>query len=647
MSPIRCGISALALALFILPSSLALAQQAPTRFPADKATNVNPDTHLVLTFTSPPVVGSSGKVLIFDAADNKLVDTLDLSIPPGPGVAAGGQPTTTSTFSSRGGSAGARGGPAGTQGAGGPPRGVAPATAGAGGPGGGAAGARGPVATYTPTPYAYDSPIHATNANTVPGTPSGVAVATPNTYQLTIIGGFSDAFHFYPIIVRGNTATIYPHNNLLEYKKTYYLQIDPGVLTVADGSFMGFAGTTGWTFSTKKSAPAANATRLVVAGDNSGDFNTVQGAIDFTPDHSAKRITIFIKNGEYEEIVYFRNKNNLTIIGEDREKTHVYYANSETFNPHPANVLTNEWPGTFPSRRAAFTVDNCDDIHLVNFLIETLVFGQAEGLLMTGKENILSHMGVIGTGDGIQLNGAIYLNNVRFTGAGDSILGRGATFWEDCELRSNGVYMWIRNTDANHGNVFLNSKFETPNGGSASLARAPINGGRAYPNAEVVLINCALAGISPEGFGPVGGDTLQMHLWEYNSTNVSDGKPVDVSRRLAASKQLDKVKDAQAIANYSNPAFVLGFTPTMAPAILAQPDAVKAAAGQPATFTAKVAAYPAPTYQWFRNGTAISGATSATLKIDSVQAANAGSYTFRATNASGTTTSDKAALTVN
>jgi pectinesterase len=634
MSPTRCRLGALALALFILPSSLVLARQAPTRFPADKATNVNPDTHLILTFSSPPTVGSSGKVLIFDAADNKLVDTLDLSIPPGPGVATGGQPITTSTFSSRGGAAPAtRGGP--------------PATAGAGGPGSGAAGARGPVATYTPTPYTYNSPIHATNANTVPGTPSGVAVATPNTYQLTIIGGFSDAFHFYPIIVRGNTATIYPHNNLLKYNKTYYVQIDPGVLTVADGSFTGVAGTTGWTFSTKKSAPAAHATRLVVSGDGSGDFNTVQGAIDFTPDHSAKRITIFIKNGEYEEIVYFRNKNNLTIIGEDREKTHVYYANSETLNPHPANVLTNEWPGTFPSRRAAFTVDNCDGIHLVNFLIETLVFGQAEGLLMTGKENILSHMGVIGTGDGIQLNGAIYLNNVHFTGAGDSILGRGATFWEDCEVRSNGVYMWIRNTDASHGNVFLNCKFETPNGGSASLARAPLNGGRAYPNAEVVLINCTLAGISPEGFGPIGGDTSQMHLWEYNSTNVSDGKPVDVSRRLAASKQLDKVKDAQTIANYSNPAFVLGFTPTMAPAILAQPDAVKAAAGQSATFTAKVAAYPAPTYQWFKNGAAISGATSATLKIDSVQTADAGSYNFTATNASGATTSDKAALTVN
>ncbi len=472
-------------------------------------------------------------------------------------------------------------------------------------------------------------------------------MATPNTSQLTIIGGFSDAFHFYPIIVRGNTATIYPHNNLLQYNKTYRVEIDPGVLTVADGGFTGISGDTGWTFTTKKSGPTADASRVVVAADGSGDFNTVQGAIDFTPDHGQKRVTIFVKNGQYEEIVYFRNKDNLTIAGEDREKTHVFYPNNETLNPHPANVATNEWPGTYPSRRAAFMSDNSDNIDLVNFTIETLVYGQAEGLLMTGKGNILSNMNVVGTGDGIQLNGSVYLVDTHFTGAGDSILGRGATFWDHCLINSNGIYMWIRNTDANHGNVFLNSKFETLNGGSTMLARAPVNGGRGYPNAEVVLINCQLAGIDPAGWGIFGGDTSQMHLWEFNSTNVSDGKPVDVSQRVPYSKQLDATKDAETIKNYSNPAYVLGFTPMMAPTILKQPESVKVAVGQSATLTAQATALPAPSYQWFKNGAPISGATNATLKLSNLSAADAGAYTVTATNASGSATSSAAALMVN
>jgi len=35
-----------------------------TRFPADKASGVNPDTHLVLTFGSPPTLGKSGQIRI-------------------------------------------------------------------------------------------------------------------------------------------------------------------------------------------------------------------------------------------------------------------------------------------------------------------------------------------------------------------------------------------------------------------------------------------------------------------------------------------------------------------------------------------------------------------------------------------------------
>jgi pectinesterase len=47
-----------------------------------------------------------------------------------------------------------------------------------------------------------------------------------------------------------------------------------------------------------------------------------------------------------------------------------------------------------------------------------------------------------------------------------------------------------------------------------------------------------------------------VRFWEYNSRNV-DGTPVDVSQRHPASRQLDKVKDAETIANYRKPSFVL------------------------------------------------------------------------------------------
>jgi pectin methylesterase-like acyl-CoA thioesterase len=336
----------------------------------------------------------------------------------------------------------------------------------------------------------------------------------------------------------------------------------------------------------------------------------------------------------------------VTFLGEDREKVVVQYANNEVFNPHPSNISTNEWPGTFPSRRAVFMGDNSSGIHLVNFTIRNTTRGQAEGLLLMGERNIVSHVTVVGSGDALQVNGPVYLTESLIVGDGDTILGRGPAFFNRTELQSAGVFMWIRNTASNHGNVFVNSTFRKRGSGTTELARAPINNGRAYPNAEAVLINCMLEGISPAGWGAMGGDTSNMHYWEYNSTNASDGKPVDVSQRKPESRQLVLPKDAEIIANYSNPAYVLGWSPEMAPLILSQPENIAAAAGEAANLSVKVAAVPDPTYQWLKNGTVIPGATQSTLKLSSIRPGDAARYSVTVTNVSGRVDSAVATLVV-
>jgi pectin methylesterase-like acyl-CoA thioesterase len=474
--------------------------------PASGARQVNPDTHLVLRFDQPPVLGTSGRIRIYDAATDRLVDTLDMSIPAGP--------TERTKL---------------------------------------------PAAPYLSTPYAYQDGPRPTNANTKAGTPSAGAEAGGDNYQLTIIGGFTDGFHFHPVIVRDNTATIYPHNNLLDYGKRYYVQIDAGVIA----GFKGIDGKQGWRFSTKPKPPRTNAERIVVSADGKGDFNTVQGAIDFVPDHPARRTTIYVRNGDYEEIVYFRNKSNLTIQGEQRDKVRIHYANNEVFNPHPPNISTNEQPGTFPSRRAAFAADNVKGVHLRDLTLETTLQGQAEGLLITGEENIVSEVTVIGSGDALQVNGSTYLPDVKVIGGGDTILGRGPAFFERCDIQSVHAFMWIRNPSTNHGNVFVDCRFTTLGGGQAELARLPANKGRNYPYAEAVLINATLNGIPPAGWGAIDGDASNVRFWEYNSRN-DDGTPVDVSQRHPASRQLDKVKDAETIANYRKPSFILnGWQPSL------------------------------------------------------------------------------------
>jgi len=478
---------------------------APLLFPAHQATLVNPDVKLKLTFKDAPRIGTSGKIRIYDAADDRLVDTLDMSIPPGP------------------------------------TKPVDPAVC---------------AKNYLAFPYPYARTSRPTNRDTKPGTPSAGATPTSNDYQLTIIGGFTDGFRFYPVTVNENTATIHPHHDLIEYGKTYYVEIDAEVLKLPDSGFKGITGKN-WRFTTKPKAKAARAgaTKISVASDGTGDFNTVQGALDFVPDHSKKRVTVKVKNGLYEEIVYFRNKDNVTILGEDQEKTIVRYANNEVFNPHPANIRTNPEKGTFPSRRAAVTVDNSNGVHIVNMTLETTSPGQAEGLLINGERNILSQVTIIGAGDALQANGLIYMVDSTVVGTGDTILGRGTLFCERCTIKSTRVMMWARNKQDNHGNVFKDSTFIGTDKQPTTIARAPQNGEFSYPYSEVVLLNSKLINIAPEGWGDAdrGGS---VRFWEYDSRNA-DGSPVDVSKRVSWSRQLDREKDAKLIADYSRPEFVL------------------------------------------------------------------------------------------
>lgn len=46
------------------------------------------------------------------------------------------------------------------------------------------------------------------------------------------------------------------------------------------------------------------ATRLIVAQDGSGNFRTVQEALNAIPKNNNKPFTVFIKNGIYKEKVY-------------------------------------------------------------------------------------------------------------------------------------------------------------------------------------------------------------------------------------------------------------------------------------------------------------------------------------------------------
>jgi hypothetical protein len=100
------------------------------------------------------------------------------------------------------------------------------------------------------------------------------------------------------------------------------------------------------------------------------------------------------------------------------------------------------------------------------------------------------------------------------------------------------------------------------------------------------------------------------------------------------------------------PVLVVDFTPSTgggntAPVFTVQPGSQSVVAGATVTLTATATGTPAPVYQWHKNGVSIQGATSSTLTLPNVSAADSATYTVVATNVAGNATSLAATLTVN
>ena len=100
------------------------------------------------------------------------------------------------------------------------------------------------------------------------------------------------------------------------------------------------------------------------------------------------------------------------------------------------------------------------------------------------------------------------------------------------------------------------------------------------------------------------------------------------------------------VADTNNHTVRVGLLPA-APAIQTQPQSQTVTAGNGVQFTVTATGRPAVTYQWYFNGTTISGATGNMYSLSNAQSSNAGNYTVVVSNVMGSRTSDSATLAVN
>jgi pectin methylesterase-like acyl-CoA thioesterase len=344
--------------------------------------------------------------------------------------------------------------------------------------------------------------------------------------QPRIIGGAT--FTNYPVIISSNGATIFPHLGVLRFGQEYRVSFSPEV-------FGGATNARTWSFRTKAARPAPGATNVTVAADGSGDFCTVQGAVDWVPIGNTTPRQFFIKNGIYEEIVYVTNKAHLAFAGEDRAKTVIEYANNENFNYR--GLKRNLY-------RQTIGID-ADDFSLRNLTVRNATRkggSQAEALRIDGLRCRVEDVDFYSFQDALKLSGEVFVNHCYIEGDVDFIWGFGACFFTNCEIKcltSRACITQIRNDRAHFGDVFVDCRLtKSPGVTDAILSRIEVS---RFPDSQVAWINCQMDDhISPRAWQFTAGTNSPdaLRFWEYHTTDLAGTNLANVSQRLPISKQL-------------------------------------------------------------------------------------------------------------
>jgi pectin methylesterase-like acyl-CoA thioesterase len=445
------------------------------------------------------------------------------------------------------------------------------------------------------------------------------------------IGGVT--LNAYPVIINGNTANIYPDMDVLTSNQTYYVTIDDGVFSDATGAyFAGITATNAWQFTTKPTGPA-NPTNLVVAADGSGDFCTVQGAIDFVPSGNINHVLVNIRNGLYTEINRLNSKNNITFRGQSRHQTIISYANNNNING-----------GTAP--RPMFGVLGANDIAMENLTLTNSTpkgGSQAEALYLNVVKRFIYYNADLDSYQDTLLVNAngdqAYFQDNHIQGDTDFIWGGGTAFFTNCEVET-----LTSGTSANYENITQARTVAGTNGFSfykCQLTRPSntiTNGGLGrdlgFTDGNVAYINCLIDAHI------VGWNTVDARYWEFGNSNITATATVSYNGTQLAATDSNLTNAETTIL------WLYGWQPQLAPNILTNPVSQSIPGSQSVTFTVSATGIPAPAYQWLKNGTNLAGQTTSILNIGSADVNDAGTYSVIVSNTAGSVTSGTATLAV-
>lgn len=287
--------------------------------------------------------------------------------------------------------------------------------------------------------------------------------------------------------------------------------------------------------------PYDNPDTLVVSRDGTGQFRTIDEAVEVCRAFMDYHKVIYVKKGVYKEKLVIPSwLTNIEICGENAENTII------TYDDH-ANIYipgTDRKMGTF--RTYTVKVEG-KDITFKNITIENNAarLGQAVALHTEGDRLVFVNCRFLGNQDTIYTGMAgtrLYFKNCYIEGTTDFIFGPSTAWFEGCLIYSKiNSYITAASTPAEiaYGYIFNNCRLT-----SAPEANKVYLGRPWRPYAYTLFMNCEMGSqIVPQGWhnwGKAANEQTARYM-EYNN----HGAGASTSQRAPWSKQLTKKEAAK------------------------------------------------------------------------------------------------------
>lgn len=287
---------------------------------------------------------------------------------------------------------------------------------------------------------------------------------------------------------------------------------------------------------------------FTVAKDGSGDYKYIQDAIDAMRVYPLQPITLYIKNGIYNEKIELpANNTDVIFIGESVDKTIIVFNDYSgrgkltTFTSYTAKISGNR-----------FTAEN------ISFINSAGPVGQAVALYVDADKATFKNCRFIGNQDTIFAageNARQYFVDCYIEGTTDFIFGPATTVFQNCTIKEKSdSYITAASTTPGKkfGFVFLDCKI------IADTAVHKIYLGRPWrANAKTAFIRCQLPQhVAPEGWNNWGNAENEKTVVYVEYKNGGPG--AFTKNRIPWSKQLtDKEAKEFTLSNiFSNNALV-------------------------------------------------------------------------------------------